>query len=307
MHTFILVLTPDGNKLMFRVYKNLLEIIMSGPSSLVSTEWLLKHINDPSISVLDATWYLPNQKNNARVEYKNNHIPGAQYFDIDEIADLNNPLSHMLPSNEKMSHTLGLMGISNQDHIIVYDNSNFSSAARVWFMFRNFGHERVSILNGGFKKWCSDNGPVNDIIPHLQSTSYAVKKDCDQIRDINQIKENIISNKELIVDARARGRFLGLTPEPRLGSRSGHIPGSINVPFSELLNKDGTYKEPSIIKKIFKKNNVSLDKPIITSCGSGITACVLLFALNLIGHNDLALYDGSWSEWGSLTDMPIEK
>lgn len=280
---------------------------MPSTPSLVSPQWLMENINTPSIRLLDATWYLPNSNQDAKTEYSNSHIPGALYFDMDEIADLDIPLPHMMPSNEKMASRVRAMGISNQDHIVIYDNSNFCSAARGWFMFKNFGHDRVSILDGGFQKWCAENGPVDNATPIFNPSHYQAVKDESKIRNIDQIRENIHSQTEQVVDARARGRFLGTAPEPRPESRSGRIPGSLNVPFTELLNDDGTYKGPNDLKKAFEANNVNLNKPIITSCGSGITACVLLFALEQIGHTDGALYDGSWTEWGCRTDTPIEK
>lgn len=276
-------------------------------TSLVSTNWLSDNLGDPNIRILDASWHLPNAERNAKEEFKISHIPGALFFDIDEIADLDIPLPHMMPSNEKMSSRLRAMGIKETDHVIVYDDSLFSSAARVWFMFKNFGHEKVSILDGGMAKWRTEGKDTESSIQSFGSSHYSATKDKSRIRDRQQILENIESASEQVVDARAKGRFEGTAPEPRPDSRSGHIPGSFNVPFSDLLNENGTYKNKDALKEVFENSGVDLSKPVVTSCGSGITACVLLFALDRIGHKDNALYDGSWAEWGTRNDTPIVK
>lgn len=279
---------------------------MSEIQSLVSTDWLENNLLDPNIKIVDATWHLPNSERKAEEEYKKNHIPGAIFFDIDEIANLEMPLPHMMPNDEKMASRVRSLGISNSNHVIVYDNSDFSSAARVWFMFKNFGHKNVSILDGGFQKWQQENKPANDQIKKPSPSHFRAQLNKERIRDIDDVKDNINSRHEQLVDARSSGRFKGTAPEPRPDSKSGHIPGSFNVPFNDLINENKTYKSRSEIKEIFHKNGVDLAKPIITSCGSGVTACVLIFALHLIGHDQSALYDGSWSEWGTRADTPIE-
>lgn len=279
---------------------------MSSVSSLVSTEWLEENLTNENVRILDASWHLPNSGRDAMAEFNEEHIPDALFFDIDEIADLDNALPHMMPSNEKMSSRIRAMGIKETDHVIVYDNSSFSTAARAWFMFKNFGHESVSILNGGLPKWLSEKRPMDQDIVAFGNSHYNATKDESRIRNIEDIRCNIDNQNEQVVDARAAGRFNGTAPEPRPESRSGHIPGSYNVPFNILLNEDRTYKSKDELKAAFVDAGVDLDKPIITSCGSGVTACVLLFALDQIGHTQNALYDGSWTEWGCRTDTPIE-
>lgn len=280
---------------------------MSSNHSLVSTVWLSDNLGDPNLRILDASWHLPNSGRNASEEFNNAHIPGALFFDIDEIADLDNPLPHMMPSNEKMSSRVRAMGIKGTDHIVIYDDSMFSSAARAWFMFRNFGHKHVSILDGGLSKWRSEGRPLENIIQSFENSHYSAHKDDSRIRNREQVLKNIESQSEQLVDARAKGRFEGTAPEPRPDSRSGHIPGSFNVPFTDLLNENGTYKDKNSLRETFEDSGVDLSKPVITSCGSGVTACVLLFALDQIGHKNNALYDGSWTEWGTRSDTPIVK
>lgn len=280
---------------------------MSEYSSLVSTQWLAKNIENPNIKLLDATWHLPNAGRNAKEEYANAHIEGALYFDIDEIADLDNPLHHSLPNNEKMASRVRSFGISNTNHVIVYDDSDASTAARVWFMFKNFGHKNVSILDGGLKKWTLEENETTNDIPITTAGHFIANLKGENIRNLDQIMNNIESQNEQVIDARASGRYTGIAPEPRAGLKSGHIPGSFNVPFTSLLNEDKTYKSKDELREIFKTNGVDLNKPIITSCGSGVTACVLLFALEQIGHKQKALYGGSWSEWGAHPDTPVVK
>ena len=280
---------------------------MSANTSLIATKWLAANLNDPNIKIVDATWHLPNSDRKAAEEFKTAHIPGAIFFDIDEIADLDTPLPHMMPNDEKMANRVRSMGISCTDHIIVYDNSDFCSAARVWFMFKNFGHENVSILDGGFQKWQKEGFDVDYKISDANPSHFTAALNKDKIRSRDQIICNIDSRKEQLVDARSNGRFSGTAPEPRPDSKSGRIPGSFNVPFMDLLHEDNSYKSKEDIKAVFENSGVDLSRPIVTSCGSGITACILIFALEHIGHSQNALYDGSWTDWGTHPDTPVIK
>ncbi|MDG1996650.1 MAG: rhodanese-like domain-containing protein, partial [Emcibacteraceae bacterium] len=223
---------------------------MSDISSLVSTQWLTENIGDPTVRVLDGSWHLPNSDRNAKSEYEKSHIPSALFFDVDEIADLDIPLPHMMPNNEKMSSRVRAMGISNADHIVIYDNSDFNTAARAWFMFKSFGHANVSILDGGFQKWNAENKTTENKIQSYFTSHYTANKNKARIRSREDVLSNIDSQSEQLVDARSNGRFMGTAPEPRPESRGGRIPGSLNVPFNTLINKDGTYKNLDELKSI---------------------------------------------------------
>jgi thiosulfate/3-mercaptopyruvate sulfurtransferase len=279
----------------------------ANPDSLVSTERLAQHLNAPDLRVVDATWYLPSQGKSGRAEYDARHIPGAVFFDIDEIADTDSDLPHMLPSPEKFAARVRKLGLGDGNRIVVYDQHGLMSAARVWWMFRVFGHRDVAVLDGGLPKWIAEGRPTEDRPPQPRERHFTARYNHLMVRDREQIKGNLSSRREQVVDARAAGRFTGKEPEVWPGRRSGHIPGSFNVPFTDLLDaKTKTLLPGEAIAARFRKAGVDLARPVVTSCGSGVTAAVLAFGLHLIGQNDVALYDGSWAEWGRPGDTPVE-
>jgi thiosulfate/3-mercaptopyruvate sulfurtransferase len=283
---------------------------MSGyahPESLVDTAWLAKHLSDPDLRLVDATYFLPSQGRNARTEYEAQHIPGAVFFDIDEIADTANPLPHMLPSAEKFTSRMRKLGIGDGNRVVVYDAHGLMSAARAWWMLRLFGHKDVAVLDGGLPKWLAEGRPVEDGPSQPRERHFTARLDHSQVRDKDQIRANLRTRREQVLDARTAGRFNGSEPEVWPGRRSGHIPGSLNLPFAELLDPvSKTLLPAERLRERFRSAGVDLKKPVVTSCGSGITASVLAFGLHLIGHRDVAVYDGSWAEWGLPGDTPVE-
>lgn len=279
----------------------------SDPNLLVSTEWLAERLTAPDIRILDGSLYLPTEGKDARAIYEaEGHIPGARFFDIDDVADDHSPLPHMLPPVEKFISRVRKMGLGDGHRVIVYDQKGIYSAARVWWMFRCFGHKDVAVLDGGLPKWRAEGRDIEMDIPDPRERHFTGRRNAALVRDVTQVARAVKLGDEQIVDARAAGRFRGDEPEPRKGLRAGHIPGSHNVPFLTLLNDDKTMKSPDEVRAIFEAAGVDLNKPIITSCGSGVTAGVLSLGLATIGHNRNAVYDGSWVEWGSYPDLEIE-
>jgi thiosulfate/3-mercaptopyruvate sulfurtransferase len=276
-------------------------------SPLVSTEWLAAHLRDPDLRIDDGSWHMPQLKRDARAEFVDAHIPGAVFFDIDAIADHATSLPHMLPTEREFSAAVGALGIGTGDHVIAYDVRGVISAARVWWTFRAFGHERVAVLDGGFRKWRAEGRPVERGAPSPPRRQFDAKRRPDLVRAFDEIRANLSSRRDQLVDARSPGRFNGTEPEPRAGLRGGHIPGSVNVPYEQLYRPDATLLAPDEIKRVFEAAGVDLRKPIVTTCGSGVTASVLALGLHLLGRPDVAVYDGSWSEWGGRDDTPIER
>ena len=277
------------------------------PESLVDTAWLAKHLGDPDLRVVDATYFLPSQGKNARAEFEARHIPGAVFFDIDEIADTSKPLPHMLPTPEKFASRMRKLGIGDGNRVVVYDAHGLMSATRAWWMLRIFGHDDVALLDGGLPKWLAEGHATEDGPPHPRERHFTARFDHSQVRDKAQLLANLKTKREQVLDARAAGRFTGREPELWPGRRSGHIPGSHNLPYTELLDPaNKTLLPAERLAAKFRDAGIDLKRPVVTSCGSGVTATVLAFGLHLIGHRDVAVYDGSWAEWGLPGNTPVE-
>lgn len=276
------------------------------PRTLVSTDWLAAHLHDPDLRIIDGSWHMEATGRDAHAEYMAAHIPGARFFDIDAIADTRSPLPHMAPQPEMFVSRLRAMGIGDGHQVVVYDNSDVRSAARVWWTFRLMGKTDVAVLDGGFAKWRAEGREVEDLPPITRDRHMTVQRQAARVRDVTQVAAAAKLGDHVIIDARGPGRFRGDEPEPRPGLRQGHIPGSRNVPFTLIYNDDGTMKSVPELRAVFEAAGVDLLRPAITTCGSGITAASLALALERLGKRDWSVYDGSWTEWGSYPDLKIE-
>ena len=282
-------------------------MMQDDPKTLVSTDWLAAHLRDPDLRIVDASWYLPDTSRDARAEYAAAHIPGARFFDIDEIADQRSPLPHMAPPPEKFISRLRAMGIGDGHQVVVYDGAGLLSAPRVWWTFRLMGKTDVAVLDGGLPKWRAEGREIEDMDPIVRDRHMTVQRQAGLVKDVTQVAAASKLGDWDIVDARSPARFRGEAAEPWPGLRAGHIPGSKNVHYQDLLNSNGTMKDVAALRAAFAAVGVDLARPIISTCGSGITAAILDLALERIGHRAHAVYDGSWAEWGMYGDLKVAK
>ncbi len=280
---------------------------MTLPGPLVDTAWLAAHLDDPSVRVVDSTYFMPDSGRDARAEYAAAHIPGAVFFDIDAIADPNNSLPHMLPSPDRFAEAVGALGIGSEHMVVSYDVHGLFSAARAWWMFRVFGHGRVAVLDGGLPRWTGDGHPTSDAPVAHPPARFEARFRPELVRSADDLLANLGSGADRVVDVRSPGRFEGSEPEPRPESRSGHIPGSANLHYATLIDPE-TRKllDPAALNARFAETGLSGDGPFVASCGSGVTACIFALAKQVTGHDAVAVYDGSWTEWGGRADLPLE-
>lgn len=273
---------------------------------IVTTDWLARHMDAPDVRIVDGSWHMPGSDRDARQEYSSAHIPGAVFFDLNDIVDADSPLPHTLPGADLFSSRVRKLGLGSGNKIVCYDSAGLFSAARIWWMFRAMGHKDVVVLDGGFPKWRNEGRAVEDLAPRPRERHFIARVNRNLIRDVSQVKTASTTGVEQILDARPPPRFRGEGDEPRPGLRSGHIPGSLNIPCMSLLNEDRTYKSKDELVSLFDKAGCDLSKPTVVSCGSGVTACIVMLGLELIGKTDVSIYDGSWTDWGSHPDTEVE-
>lgn len=276
--------------------------------ALVSTEWLAARLGEPDLRVIDATWYLPHLKRDARAEHHEAHIPQAVFFDIDEVKDTRDPLPHMLPSADEFACAVGALGIGTGDRVVTYGGRYGIASARVWWTFRVFGHDAVAVLDGGLPQWRAEGRSLESGAVAPAPGRFTARYRPELVRNLGAMRANVESQREQVVDARSRGRFVATEPEPRPGLRGGHIPGSTSVPYDSLFRpEDGTLLPARELRGVFAAAGLDLTKPVITTCGSGVSAAVLALGLHALGRRDVPVYDGSWTEWASRTDTPVER
>jgi len=274
--------------------------------ALVSTGWLAARLGRPGLRVVDGSWYLPTSGRDAAAEYAAAHIPGAVFFDLDASSDRTSPLPHMLPSADDFARQMTELGLDDGDDLVIYDGSGVNlSAPRVWWIFRAFGHDRAAVLDGGIGKWRSEGRPLEQGRVTLPRGRFSARRVPGAVRDLNDVRRNLSHPTEQIVDMRPAGRFAGIDPEPRPGLRGGHIPGSLNLPYTELVAADGTLLPADALRRRIAAAGVDVARPIVATCGSGTSACALIHALHVLGHDGTALYDGAWTEWGGREDTPL--
>ena len=275
------------------------------PDALVSTDWLEAHLDAPDVRVIDATWFLPTVDRDPKAEHEACHIPGAVFFELDEVCEPKDLHPHMVPSPAKFSSRVRKLGLGDGNRIVVYDNNRFFASARVWWMFRFMGHADTMVLDGGLARWQAEGRPVTDMPSRHRERHFTARQNNLVYRELDQMRMNLTTKREQVVDARSAGRFHATEPEPRPGLRGGHIPGSGNLHYSRLVAEDGTLRPKDELRQLFGEAGVDLGQPVVTTCGSGVSAALLNIALFELGVHNSALYDGAWAEWGAQPDTPV--